>query len=168
MIPSTSVIADLFRAGMTYQQISEQYGVSHQAVRQRLKRAHIDADEGGQAVKSRLRAEKRRAAFRKKFGCSREQFKLYCEMGMRSPFKEQKSNTKYNREGIEWKLTFGEWAAIWILSGKWNERGRNSGQYVMARFGDRGAYCWDNVEIVTCNENVSLIRAREAIALVVS
>jgi len=63
----------------------------------------------------------------------------------------QKSQAK-NR-GIEFKLTFDQWWDIWQTSGKWEERGRNKGQYVMSRFNDCGAYEINNVFIQTNANN---------------
>lgn len=59
------------------------------------------------------------------------------------------------QRGIPFLLTFEEWLAIWQASGKWEERGRRKGQYVMARTGDVGPYAADNVRICTVGENVS-------------
>jgi hypothetical protein len=72
---------------------------------------------------------------------------------MRKVFNQQKSNAK--RRGIAWRLTFEEWSKIWTDSGKWELRGRNSGQYCMSRPGDQGSYAVDNVRIVpvTLNHN---------------
>lgn len=59
------------------------------------------------------------------------------------------------RRGIGFELTYDEWLDIWISSGHLHERGRRRGQYVMARFGDRGSYAVDNVKIVTTEANLS-------------
>lgn len=59
------------------------------------------------------------------------------------------------RRGIPFLLTLEEWCAIWRESGKWEQRGHKTGQYVMARFGDVGPYTVGNVRIITCNENGS-------------
>jgi hypothetical protein len=56
--------------------------------------------------------------------------------------------------GIEFLLTFEEWWDIWQVSGKWEQRGRRRDQYVMARFGDQGAYEKGNVKICLVPENV--------------
>jgi hypothetical protein len=72
-------------------------------------------------------------------------------MTMRKLFNQQKSNAK--RRGIAWQLTFEQWSQIWLDSGKWELRGRNSGQYCMSRYGDLGPYAVDNVRIVTVNIN---------------
>ena len=57
------------------------------------------------------------------------------------------------RRRIDFLLTFGEWLQIWVDSGHLLERGCRKGQYVMARFGDKGPYAVGNVKIVTCNVN---------------
>lgn len=63
------------------------------------------------------------------------------------------------QRGIPWLLSFEEWCEIWRASGKWSKRGRKSGQYVMARYGDRGAYERANVRICLVGENVNEMRA---------
>jgi hypothetical protein len=55
--------------------------------------------------------------------------------------------------GIPFALSFGEWAVIWIASGKERQRGALKGQYVMARLGDQGAYEPCNVYICLAEEN---------------
>lgn len=55
--------------------------------------------------------------------------------------------------GVPFLMTFEEWWSIWEQSGHWSERGRRSGQYVMARFGDRGPYAAGNVKIILSEEN---------------
>lgn len=57
------------------------------------------------------------------------------------------------QRGIPFLLTFEQWAEIWRLSGKWDQRGARKGQYVMARPGDRGAYEVGNVVICRAEEN---------------
>lgn len=57
------------------------------------------------------------------------------------------------RRGISWLFTFETWFKVWSDSGHLHERGRRKGQYVMARFGDRGPYSVDNVKITTVEEN---------------
>jgi len=67
-------------------------------------------------------------------------------------FNSQRSRAQ--RRGIEWLLSFEDWCAIWEASGKWKQRGKLAGQYVMARFGDQGAYVAGNVRICPTEENV--------------
>lgn len=51
------------------------------------------------------------------------------------------------RRGINWEISFSEWLAVWIDSGKWEQRGIGRGTYCMARHGDIGPYRIDNVSI---------------------
>ena len=66
-------------------------------------------------------------------------------------FHSQKCAAKQRR--IPFLLTFEEWQAIWIDSGKWEQRGKKSNQYCMARHGDTGPYAIGNVRICTVREN---------------
>lgn len=55
--------------------------------------------------------------------------------------------------GILFLLTFKEWLTIWRESGHLHECGNRRGQYVMARYGDKGPYAVGNVRICTTDEN---------------
>lgn len=56
--------------------------------------------------------------------------------------------------GIPWELTFDQWMAIWRDSGKFELRGKKTGQYVMARRGDVGPYSESNVFICLFSDNI--------------
>jgi hypothetical protein len=58
------------------------------------------------------------------------------------------------RRGVKFLLTYEEWWLVWKQSGKWHRRGRRRGQYVMARFGDKGPYAVGNVKIITAAANL--------------
>jgi hypothetical protein len=62
--------------------------------------------------------------------------------------------------GIDFLFTFEEWAGLWETSGKWDQRGRGSDKYCMARFGDKGPYAAGNVRICTNRENLQETRGR--------
>lgn len=64
----------------------------------------------------------------------------------------QRNNAR--RRGISWKITYIQWRSIWARSGHWHERGRGLGEYVMARFGDKGPYAPNNVKIILATENL--------------
>ena len=69
-------------------------------------------------------------------------------------FKRQKSHAI--KRGIYFRFTFEEWTAWWEenLGPDWfKKRGRRKGQYVMARFEDKGIYTWWNVRCATVEEN---------------
>ena len=75
---------------------------------------------------------------------------------MPSSYKEAYRDHKRGAKdrGIEFLLTYEEWLKIWIDSGHLHERGPKKGQYVMARFGDKGPYAVGNVKIITCSDNI--------------
>ena len=66
-------------------------------------------------------------------------------------YAEQRGNAK--KRNIAFDITFEDWCKIWYESGKWEERGRGRGRYVMARNEDYGGYSVDNVSIKTQEEN---------------
>ena len=69
----------------------------------------------------------------------------------RKRYMQHKMNAK--NYGTPWKINYVQWRRIWSESGKWNKRGPHRGQYVMARFGDKGPYAPWNVKIITCGKN---------------
>lgn len=69
----------------------------------------------------------------------------------RRQFSAQKARAKHR--GIEWRLTLDEWLSIWVESGRYEQRGRGAGKYVMARLGDRGPYEVGNVFISSSEQN---------------
>lgn len=76
-------------------------------------------------------------------------------------FLTQKAVAKYR--GIQFKMSFIEWLAIWDSSGHLHQRGRKKGQYVMARYGDQGPYSFNNVEIITTTQNLIRVKKRTGI-----
>jgi len=69
----------------------------------------------------------------------------------RGAFESQRNNAR--KRGIGWELTFEQWWTIWRESGKWEQRGKTKGCYVMARPGDLGPYKVGNVYITTHSDN---------------
>ena len=59
-----------------------------------------------------------------------------------------------DKRGIEWKLTFDEWFNWWQATGVYHLRGRGKGKYVMARYGDQGAYELGNIEVKLHGVNI--------------
>lgn len=71
------------------------------------------------------------------------------------PYKKwhaQKRRAK-NR-GIDFVISFEEWWDVWQKSGKWDQRGRGAGCYVMCRVNDQGPYAIGNVYIDTQENNL--------------
>ena len=62
--------------------------------------------------------------------------------------------SKAKSRGIEFNLTYEQWWDIWQQSGKWDQRGKGKGSYVMSRIGDKGGYTLGNVFIQSNSDNV--------------
>lgn len=73
-------------------------------------------------------------------------------------FAEQRASAK--QRGIDWRLTFDQWWAIWEESGKYAQRGRGHGKYVMSRYFDQGPYEPGNVKVVRSDTNGHMVRWR--------
>lgn len=155
-------MAELYRSGMTLEQIGQQYGLTRERVRQILKPTGTKkTDRGGVKEAAAARAAERSAKaaadnkrMLEKFGVttSERHDVLSVNREMRRQgrgvyqtptyaFTTQKNNAK--RRGIHWGLSFAEWWAIWLASGKWDERGR--GQYGLLRHGNTGPFVVGNV-----------------------
>lgn len=160
MDPRSSRMADLYRSGKTLREIGLQYRISHERVRQLIKRdIGIPSAEGGQAVKNRKNLEarkaKRLAHYLRRFGCYPDQKKSIPRLACRA-YSQQRRNA--NTRGIPWEFHLWSWWTVWKDSGKWDSRGRGQG-YVMCRKYDSGPYSPENVEIAPQRVNLSTIKA---------
>lgn len=155
----------LYQSGQTLQQIGDAFGVTRERVRQRLTKNGLKRRDGGAwarpSTRSALsREQSRRAGVEQRFfdrwGMSREGVKAISPLARSdknhpfAPYIQQRNNAA--RRGIEWRFKFASWWAIWVDSGKWEQRGRGQG-YVMARWADDGPYSPENVYICTAGEN---------------
>lgn len=164
-------MAAMFMAGKTLAEIGELYGVTRERVRQLVKKHHglVGSDGGSRVNADRRRAvnvAKKDAKSIAKHGCTHAQYLELLQVGKRmqaegfgfarcptGAFASQRMNAL--RRGISWDLKLWDWWQIWQRSGKWEERGRSKGGYVMCRFGDVGAYEVGNVYIATTEHNAS-------------
>jgi DNA-binding transcriptional MerR regulator len=162
----------MFSAGKTLNEIGQIFGITRERVRQLIKKYHgLSAEDGGQAVRAKVARSQRRALLEaecyRKHGCSidqlrnlrkisREQIKngVARERTTVGAFRRQRASAK--QRGIEWEISLWDWWTIWQASGKWNERGRGAGAYVMCRFGDTGPYKVGNVYIASHRHNISV------------
>lgn len=162
-------MAAMFASGKTLHEIGVVFGLTRERVRQIIKKsAGLTGPDGGQSFRTEVLRTQRRAAREAacwaKYGCSRAQLAELRRIGReaieageppaKSPaqaFFSQKCSS--GSRGIEWKLTLWDWWTIWKRSGKWEQRGRERGNYVMCRFGDQGAYEVGNVYIATSSHN---------------
>jgi hypothetical protein len=156
-------IVAMYRSGTTLQKIGAAYGISRERVRQIVERNGVNRCDGGQHVAS-LEKKRRKRGFEEalcfaRFGCTLAELKEIRAARGAKAYSSHKQHAAIR--GIEWEFSLGQWWRVWKESGKWHLRGRHSGQYVMARFGDVGPYAPHNVEIKTCNENIKEVRARE-------
>ena len=158
-------ICERFASGQTLKVIGEHYGVCRERVRQILKRYGMTREHGGQSKHTLINARKRRAFNKERtaerlmscYGCTIDQWKFlraYCNDYKQTPIRrwiEQKRSAK--ERGIAWSLTLWDWWTIWCESGKYKERGRGMGKYVMGRIADTGGYSVGNVEILKHEDN---------------
>lgn len=72
-------------------------------------------------------------------------------MTPRKAYDDQKRHAE--SRGISWEFSYEDWLEMWLLSGKWELRGKSSGKYCMARYGDQGPYSKKNCYICPVEEN---------------
>lgn len=78
-------------------------------------------------------------------------------ISMSEAYKNQVRSSR--KRGIDFLLTFEEWRDWWLIDNRWSNRGRHSGQFVMARRGDAGPYSIDNIYLATSRQNLQDIPA---------
>lgn len=84
------------------------------------------------------------------------------------PSPKQAYNSQRNcarQRGISWELTFETWRGWWEaqLGPNWHQlRGKKRDQYVMARFGDIGAYSIENIKCILHITNTKEAKPRKA------
>lgn len=162
------------KESVTLQDLGVRYGITRERVRQILKAQGVENVDGALS-KTRLireasasaKKERKKTAKREKqclefMGCSTEAF--FELTGKRwlgwnrlpreaTGFVDQRKNASTRK--IAWSLSFPEWWECWQKSGRYPERGRGQGKYVMSRYGDTGAYEPGNVVIIPSQENNS-------------
>jgi hypothetical protein len=149
----------MLQAGSTLEEVGQRFGVTRERIRQIAKTHGIPC---GRPTRTKLNADRRTAEKDQssvaKWGCSVAEYRALGRP-VTDAFQRQRQNA--SKRGIAWEFaTLWEWWCVWRDSGKWAERGRKDGQYVMARRGDVGPYAPWNVEIKTSNENCAEGRSR--------
>lgn len=56
--------------------------------------------------------------------------------------------------GIPWNLSYEDFLELWLVSGKWSQRGKKINDFCMCRFGDKGPYSKTNVFIGSVKDNL--------------
>ncbi len=161
----TEQMVSLYRQGKVLDDIAPLFGLTRERVRQIIRAAGVQSDEGGgrlrtlQRIRGRIQAkvelaEKRERRARSYYGCTYAELQalgpLLIKTSPAHKFRQQKCNAR--RRKIQWNLTLPEWWRIWSESGKWSERGQ--GSFCMSRYGDTGPYSVENVHIITSSENI--------------
>lgn len=163
--PREQRMADLYRLGYTLVEIGAQFGITRERVRQLIKKHFgMNGANGGAAVKGkRKQADRRHVTARRVmriWGMPLDEYEAHVAVygsssDLTTPmgrFRAQKNSAR--RRGVSWDMTFAEWWQVWQESGKWEERGRTSSAYVMARFKDDRGYSIGNVYICTSRQNI--------------
>lgn len=160
-------MCDLYRSGMTLQQVADRYGVSRERVRQMIVAAGVTSRDGGTKMRAKKRAQRKRSMAAQTrdakafvvFGCDYATAKRL--NGGRAPWAHGTVAARYGAQrrnaqvrAIPWLITFPEWIAIWQASGHLDDRGRGRDSYCMARYHDKGGYEAGNVYIATIAQNV--------------
>lgn len=72
----------------------------------------------------------------------------------------QKAKIQYRKQkvmakirGIKWNLTLVEWIGWWMLTGKYDKRGKKKTDYCMCRYNDTGPYEIGNIYCDTVENN---------------
>ena len=55
--------------------------------------------------------------------------------------------------GIEWQFSYAEWLEMWLVSNKWEDRGKMRGKFQMCRYNDIGPYSNKNCYIACVEAN---------------
>ncbi len=157
-----ATICKLYNDGFITKEIGERFNISRQRVQQILKTNGLTMSDSGrykeQQVRGSNRFKEKEGKILKTYMCSRGEWRVYRGMHQdikQTPlrkYKNQRDSAKHR--GIEWKFNINDWWNVWEKSGKWGERGRRVGGYVMARYSDTGAYSPENVYITTCTGNI--------------
>jgi DNA-binding CsgD family transcriptional regulator len=148
-------MVSMYRQGVTLQKIGDQFGITRERVRQLIGKRGVKSIDGGKSVvaaaQALAREQDKEARSIAKYGLPRAVVEQLRKDGVTYAFQQQRNHARIR--GIDWKLSFGQWFAIWQASGKLHLRGRGKGKYVMSRVSDTGCYEMGNVHIQLATEN---------------
>ena len=141
-------MAALYRSSMTLEQIGDKYGLTHERVRQILKKelGLIAKDGATAAYFAALRENRQRGLDARKMvknGCTIEQWRSIPARA-RLAFLMQRKNAR--RDDNAWALSVWDWWTLWRDSDRWGQRGR--GRYVLGRLDRSEPWALGNVAIV--------------------
>ena len=110
-------------------------------------------DKPASSKRMEMRAEKATLRECTKWGVSPLRLEVLKALGV--PEAYERAMTHASRRCIAWGFTPATWWRVWAESGKFTNRGVHDGQFVMARYQDKGPYAPWNVRIITTNENIA-------------
>ena len=156
-------LIERFRRGETMQELAARCGVTRAAIGKLLKKRGLTRKDGGSVGGAipQGRREQRKAVVQRRV--ETRVFQTYglparrmAEIVARAKVLNGKDPRKAFRYhfncmrliGVEWAMSFAEWWQIWEQSGKWAQRGRGPGYYVMARKDCAKPVTRDNVCII--------------------
>jgi hypothetical protein len=144
---SDNELIEAAKGGATCASAAQSFGVSKQAVHQRAMVLGITEQMRANGSNPEHHGGKLAA----RYGLSLKVIQHLQVIKATRAFNRQRSNARLR--GIEWRMTLSEWWGIWDASGKWEQRGCQLGGWVMARYGDLGAYEPGNVYITNHSDN---------------
>lgn len=149
-------MAAMYRQGLSLAKIGDEFGLTRERVRQLLKKQGITRFDGGQSksAKAKLGAKQaqRDARYLGKHGVPYATYRQLVAAGATRAYIHQKNSARCR--GIAWDLNLAQWWDIWQTSGKWEQRGRGKGKYVMSRIKDEGGYQIGNVHVQLGQDNI--------------
>lgn len=164
----TEKMVEMYKSGMTLQEIGDFYSVSRQRVEQLLKPLGINKMSGGASVKSKARhaelESKRKERLDRRsyesYGCSHEERKRISGPKRYEGFAEQYMNQRNSSisRGVPWKITLPEWIEAWNNSGLIDLRGRGADCYVLTRKDFTIGFTKDNVLVEQLSKLVTRTR----------
>lgn len=156
-----AAVTAMYMQGCTLAQVGEKFGITRERARQIVSRDGVSRIDGGQSVRMAAKAAKEAnlldAKSLRKHGCDYATYRAILAAKGTRPYAQQRNSAGWR--GIAWELSLLEWWSIWQRSGKWGQRGRGHGKYVMSRIKDNGPYAVGNVHIQLADEN-----SRDAVA----
>lgn len=148
-------MAAMYRQGLTLEKIGEHFGITRERVRQILAKAGLTRAEGGTSLVARSKKVAKLARLDAeclaRWGMRHEDLKQLRAIGAAAAYQHQRASAA--QRGIKFTLTLPQWWAVWEASGKFADRGRGIGKYVMSRIKDSGGYEMGNVHIQSAVEN---------------
>jgi hypothetical protein len=155
-------IAAMCAEGKTLNEIGAVFKITHQRVQQIIKRHDIKRSPIPPKTKTLDAAKAKRDAWEARciarWGVGIEGTRQLNAAGLINAFKSQRGSAIAH--GYGWELSFIDWHAAWIASGKLEQRGLGGDNYAMTRADRSQPFKVGNLKIVTIKELMREVRAR--------